>query len=401
MDLALLRRLAANLLETEIWELDGTMDPVPLLEAFEQRHCFSKEMQPLFTAPRLRKLAEELPEGIFLETEGRLHVSLMLFRFGGSVFLAGPYVKEPYNERRIQIELAERRVSYSRIHAFRLYYTALPLLLTETVTRTLTAILHAFDADCPLFDARQVQDFSAPAPHRAGSRPDTEQVESVYRNYRWENRFLEAIRAGQTGDALRMFDRKGSQADVQSRFATYFQDPKVSYATMRTLMRKAAEEGGLSIVTIDTITRRHAQLSAAARSLSEQTKHMRDLVRDLTEAVQAAHIRAQGCSPETKTILEYLHLHYSEPIRIEDLGALTSYSRSHISTRFKEDKGKSILQWVAMLRCHKAKELLENTDAAIGDIAASVGYDDSNYFVKVYKREIGETPSATREKAQR
>ena len=103
-------------------------------------------------------------------------------------------------------------------------------------------------------------------------------------------------------------------------------------------MRKAAEEGGLSVVTIDTITQRHAQLSAAASSVSQQYKYIRDLVRELTDAVHKARLQAQNCSPETKAILEYLHLHYAESVRIEDLTEITGYSRSHISTVFKQDK---------------------------------------------------------------
>ena len=39
-----------------------------------------------------------------------------------------------------------------------------------------------------------------------------------------------------------------------------------------------------------------------------------------------------------------------------------------------------------------------NTDASVSDIAATAGYDDANYFVKVYKKEFGETPSETRAK---
>ena len=399
MDQELFSRVIANILQTEVRHLLNGAAGEELLADFEGKHCFSRELQPMFTREGLSELIGSLPAHCFTEVEGQLRAALMLFRFDGAVFLVGPYVREPYNERAVQVGLASHRVSYSRIHAFRLYYTAMPLLVTETVTRVLGAVCRAFDANAPLFETRRIRDFRGLSSSAEQSdAQETEQIEDVYRRYRIENRLLAAIRSGQTGDALRIFDRHMSAANLPRSGAVLYRNPQVSYSILRTLLRKAAEEGGLSVVTIDTITQRHAQLSAAANSAAQQYKYARDLARDLTDAVHKTQLQSQDCAPETRAILEYLHLHYAENVRIEDLTALTGYSRSHISTVFKRDKGRSILSWLAMLRCHKAQELLENTDASVSDIAATAGYDDANYFVKVYKKEFGETPSETRAK---
>ena len=45
----------------------------------------------------------------------------------------------------------------------------------------------------------------------------------------------------------------------------------------------------------------------------------------------------------------------------------------------------------------KAKELLSNTNHSIKDISRMVGYTDSNYFAKIFKRLVGEIPSKYRE----
>ena len=247
---------------------------------------------------------------------------------------------------------------------------------------------------------RRVRDRPEPPAQPEDAAPEAAYLEQIRQRYRYENRFLDAVRNGLTGDALRAYDRMTTVSSEIFHRVSIYRDPQVSFSIMRTLIRKAAEEGGLSVITIDVITQRAAQKASTAASLAEQQKQTRDLVRDLTEAVHQSYLRTEGCSQETKLILEYLHLHYAEPVRIEDLTGLTGYSRSHISTAFKRDKGMSILSWVAMLRCHKARELLRNTEAPVSDIAAAVGYDDANYFVKVYKKQTGETPSETRAKRE-
>ena len=45
------------------------------------------------------------------------------------------------------------------------------------------------------------------------------------------------------------------------------------------------------------------------------------------------------------------------------------------------------------LRVTKAKELLLSTDMAVSNVAAAVGFGDYNYFIKVFKKEVGTTPA--------
>jgi YesN/AraC family two-component response regulator len=48
------------------------------------------------------------------------------------------------------------------------------------------------------------------------------------------------------------------------------------------------------------------------------------------------------------------------------------------------------------LRISKAKELLKNTDKSVVEIAELIGYNDSNYFFRVFKKNTGVTPQQYR-----
>lgn len=63
--------------------------------------------------------------------------------------------------------------------------------------------------------------------------------------------------------------------------------------------------------------------------------------------------------------------------------------------------GKAIGQLIKELRMDKAKQLLESSNDAVSKIAAQVGYSDYNYFIRVFKKEIGMTPKQYALRCQR
>ena len=91
-----------------------------------------------------------------------------------------------------------------------------------------------------------------------------------------------------------------------------------------------------------------------------------------------------------------LRHNYSQNLSLNQLAEQVNMSPSHLSRTFSKEVGMSISQYVAALRCEEAASMLKNGDASIQEISAYVGYLDNNYFVKVFKRQYGMTPSEYR-----
>lgn len=72
-------------------------------------------------------------------------------------------------------------------------------------------------------------------------------------------------------------------------------------------------------------------------------------------------------------------------------------SRS-LSRLFKNQTGMTINGYLQKLRLCKAMSLLRNTSITISNISAECGYDDSNYFSAVFKKQTQQTPSQYRAK---
>lgn len=97
-----------------------------------------------------------------------------------------------------------------------------------------------------------------------------------------------------------------------------------------------------------------------------------------------------------KTILKYVEEHYSEPITIEDMAALTFYSKSHFMKFFKMHMGSSFIEYLNDYRLTMAERMLRGSDDSVLEIAGKSGFDNLSYFNRMFKRKYGSSPGKWR-----
>ena len=97
-----------------------------------------------------------------------------------------------------------------------------------------------------------------------------------------------------------------------------------------------------------------------------------------------------------KRISEYLENRYMDDISLSDIAGELKYSDAYFSKVFKKCFNKGFIVYLTELRIEKSKILLEDIFVNIKDISAKVGFRDSNYYTKVFKRMEGMTPSEYR-----
>lgn len=97
-----------------------------------------------------------------------------------------------------------------------------------------------------------------------------------------------------------------------------------------------------------------------------------------------------------KKAIVYLQTHYHEKITIHDLAITYGLSEQHFSRLFKAYTGKTIIDYLTLLRLECANNLLTTTDLPITQIPEVTGFCNANYFSRVYKTRFGHTPSQAR-----
>ena len=92
-------------------------------------------------------------------------------------------------------------------------------------------------------------------------------------------------------------------------------------------------------------------------------------------------------------IRNYISDHYQDPsLSVKTISENVFLSVSYLCTYFKNETGITLNQHITDYRVKKAIQLLTDTNMKIVDVANSVGYRDSNYFAKLFKKQTGYSP---------
>ncbi|MDQ0111419.1 response regulator transcription factor [Paenibacillus harenae] len=83
--------------------------------------------------------------------------------------------------------------------------------------------------------------------------------------------------------------------------------------------------------------------------------------------------------------LDYLDKHYMESCTLTEMAEMFKVSQTYYSKLFKKVTGDNYSAYLTNIRMQKAVLLLMNTDMKVSSVAASVGYDDPNYFTNVFR----------------
>lgn len=97
-------------------------------------------------------------------------------------------------------------------------------------------------------------------------------------------------------------------------------------------------------------------------------------------------------------IKDYIDRNYKKDISAKDVAGILGYSDVYFSKVFKQLFDDNFINYLTKIRIDRAKILLKDVSFNIKEVGKSVGYADSNYFTKVFKRSIGMSPSEYRSK---
>lgn len=123
-----------------------------------------------------------------------------------------------------------------------------------------------------------------------------------------------------------------------------------------------------------------------------------DFIKTLTETYLNADC-IQGTSHKTNRIKKYINKNYcNHDLTMDEIATHLNYSPNYISNLFKKETGITLIEYTTNKRIEMAKKLIADTDSKLYDIAAKTGFYDANYFSTVFKKVVGISPSAYKDK---
>lgn len=106
--------------------------------------------------------------------------------------------------------------------------------------------------------------------------------------------------------------------------------------------------------------------------------------------------KSETRSPIIQNVLEYMHANYDQGLSLKTLSQRFYVNPIYLGQLFQKEVGMVFSEYINHYRLEKSKELLRDTQLRVGDIGKKVGYGDTTYFYKQFKRNVGATPTEWR-----
>lgn len=220
-------------------------------------------------------------------------------------------------------------------------------------------------------------------------------LKAIEERYRLESLLLHAVSAGQTEEAARLH-YQFMQHRLAPRGSSVIRDRKNILITFNTLLRKAAERGGVHPLHIDNLSRQLAIQIESALSLDYLDSLSPTMVRKYCLLVK--NYSRRPYSSMVQTCMDHIDFYYNSELSLSSLARMCSVSESHLCAAFKKETGSTITDYINGTRIRQALTLLNISSLSIGEIAGRCGFSDANYFSRIFKKNQGMTPREYRDR---
>ena len=105
-------------------------------------------------------------------------------------------------------------------------------------------------------------------------------------------------------------------------------------------------------------------------------------------------------SDKLKQVLDYIELHYAEPISVSELAKLCYFSEYHFMRFFKKHMNMTCVEYINNLRLEKSVELFKQGNSSILEVSLSTGFHNLSYFHRAFKKKYRMTPLSFIKKLQ-
>ena len=316
-------------------------------------------------------------------------------------FFIGPYLLTLPSESRINKKAHDLQLSAAKTHDMQLYYTDLPIVEDENLLLTManTLALHLWGSPenfCLEYVDYVIPDRYEPIPLSPMNRQEPESslsLTALEHNYASENQLMDAVSKGKlhllTAVASSVFNNGATQ-----RLNDSLRDRKNYLIILKTLLRKAAEYGGVHPLHIDKLSSRFANQIENVYTIKQVQNLQEEMIRAFCLLVKQHSLSKYSYYVgQALTLVQY---DLTADLRLKTISEKLNVNSSYLSHLFHREYGCTLTEFITKERINYGIYLLQFTSKPLQSIASECGIHDVNYFIKLFKKQTGFTPSRYR-----
>ncbi len=223
-------------------------------------------------------------------------------------------------------------------------------------------------------------------------------VRALEARYDAENRLMQAVAQGRTHRA-RMMLSGFSQSALQNRASEPVRNTQNYSIILNTILRKAAEQGGVHPLYIDRLSTdfaRRIEQTALWEDFSELWQEMAHKY-----CLMVKKHSNQKYSQLVQQVISRVDYDLAADLSLKANAEALNVNASYLSALFKKEMGLTLTDYVNRKRVEHAVYLLNNTNLSISAVGQYCGIQDDNYFTKMFKKYTEKTPKQFRQENSR
>jgi two-component system response regulator YesN len=227
-----------------------------------------------------------------------------------------------------------------------------------------------------------------------------ESKQIIERRYEEEKKLMDAIAKGNKEAAAQLSSGSMDILDFSNRIPeSPIRSAKNISLVLNTICRISAEKGGLHPIYIDNISEKFAILIERAPNLNQLKSIITVMINEYCDLVKT--YSTKNYSPIVKKAVNYINFNLENQLTLHTIASTLHVNPSVLSRKFKEDTTMNIIEFINHNRVEEAKFYLQQGNTSITEVAFMVGFNDLNYFTRVFKKITSFTPSQYIKEAHR
>lgn len=322
-------------------------------------------------------------------------------KYIGSIVI-GPYLLEEPTDFIIYDIISENKLPISMKQTIHQYYMALPLVSSykaKIIAKFLFYQINGITNIC-IKEPRtgnithKMQTNSATSTQTISNKRLS--IDLITKRYSLQNELMNAVAKGDLETAEKLFTEFFPIFNkLPNRIPNNpLRSQKNMLFVFNTLLRIAGERGGLPPEYLHHISENFAikiESSTTIRQLSDLQLRM---LRDYCEAVN--NISLKDYCYIVRNAIKFIRNHLDQDLSLETIAQFIHVDSYKLSRLFKKETGQSLTDFINNQRINESLHLLDDRNLSITTIAQMIGFNDSNYFTKVFKKFKGVTPTQFR-----
>ncbi len=241
------------------------------------------------------------------------------------------------------------------------------------------------------------QTFISQSEEATSAQSIMQRMQRMEQRYAYENELMDLVSQGHYHRAEMMLSNFTGPM-FEQRTADPLRNLKNYGVICNTLLRKAAERGGVHPIHLDAISDQFARRIESGAELTMGTDLILDMVRSYCRLVRKY---AMGqWSPTIQKSIAYIEADLAGDLGLRQIASALNISAGYLSTLFKKETGQTLTEYISRRRMETGAHLLRTTRLQVQTVAQRCGMSDVNYFSKLFKKYTGKSPIQYRKELQ-